>query len=205
MSLSRTFEPFSRYSLSPERYRRRVTRTSAYSIGRLPSELSRTSETSAIPSGWREAEPAKMTSSGLRARTALADCSPRTHNTPSAMLDLPLPFGPTTTTIPGKNSVDVRAAKDLKPTSSRRFRNMADGSKLLALGTESTATLPLRRSFGNRFRPAIPTHDAAVQRRAYARCADAPVVSPRWADRLRCGRRLRRCRRPQVPRNPRCR
>src|SRR5579859_5704619 len=125
MSLSRTFEPFSRYSLSPERYRRRVTRTSAYSIGRLPSVLSRTSETSAIPSGWREAEPAKMTSSGLRARTALADCSPRTHNTPSAMLDLPLPFGPTTTTIPGKNSVDVRAAKDLKPTSSRRFRNKA--------------------------------------------------------------------------------
>src|SRR5919202_3720756 len=122
MSLRRTFEPFSRYSLSPERYSRRVTRTSWYSIGRLRSSLSSTSETSAMPSGCLDADPAKMTSSGLRALTALADCSPSTHSTASLILDLPEPFGPTMTTMPGWSSVEVREAKDLKPTKSRRRR-----------------------------------------------------------------------------------
>src|SRR5260370_643940 len=78
---------------------------------------------SAIPNGWRDADPAKITSSGLRARTAFDDCSPRTHSTLSEILDFPEPFGPTTTTMPGRSSVEVRAAKDLKPTRSRRRRN----------------------------------------------------------------------------------
>src|SRR5439155_4702878 len=122
MSLRRTLEPLSKYSESPDRYSRRVTRTSSYSMGNWPSELSSTSDTSAMPSGCRLAEPAKITSSGLRARTAFGDCSPRTHNTASATFDFPDPFGPTTTTMPGNSSVEVRAAKDLKPTRSRRRR-----------------------------------------------------------------------------------
>src|SRR5438128_2673849 len=92
-------------------------------MGRLPSALSRTNDTSAMPSGCREADPAKITSSGLRALTALADCSPRTHNTASEIFDLPEPLGPTTTTMPGSSSVVVRAANDLNPTRSRRRRN----------------------------------------------------------------------------------
>src|SRR5438309_2914478 len=75
-----------------------------------------------MPSGCLVADPAKITSSGLRARTALADCSPSTHSTASLMLDLPEPFGPTMTTMPGWSSAEVRAAKDLKPTRSRRRR-----------------------------------------------------------------------------------
>src|SRR5260370_28081301 len=126
MSLRRTFEPFSRYSLSPDLYSRRVTRTSSNSMGKLPSELSSSSDTSAIPRGCLLAEPAKITSSGFRARTAFGDCSPSTHNTASATLDLPDPFGPTTTTMPGSSSVAVRAANDLKPTRSRRLRNKGD-------------------------------------------------------------------------------
>src|SRR5262249_11998799 len=98
------------------------------SIGRPPSALSRTSDTSAIPNGCRDAEPAKITSSGLRALTAFADCSPNTHRTPSAILLLPLPLGPTTTTMPGCSSVVVRGAKDLKPERSRRLRNNRPGA-----------------------------------------------------------------------------
>src|SRR5919202_1639527 len=123
MSFSLTLAPLSRYSESPERYRRRVRRTSRKSTGRLLSALSRISDTSAIPSGWREAEPAKITSSGLRARTALADCSPSTQRTASATFDLPEPLGPTISTMPGGSSATVRLANDLKPTNSRRLRN----------------------------------------------------------------------------------
>ena len=52
-----------RYSLSPERYMRRVTATSSNSTGSMWSELSSTSVTSATPTGLRALEPEKMTSS----------------------------------------------------------------------------------------------------------------------------------------------
>ncbi len=52
----------------------------------------------------------------VRAAQALALCSPRTQLTPSRMLDLPQPFGPTTTAMPVPGTVKLRAvAKTLKP------------------------------------------------------------------------------------------
>ena len=41
------------------------------------------------------------------------------------MLDLPEPLGPTMAVIPWPKSKTVRAANDLKPVSSRRFRYTA--------------------------------------------------------------------------------
>ena len=96
--------PFSRYSLLPSRYRRRVTTISsgaaapqgtppgaAPASSALPSNVS---DTSARPAGPRLSEPAKMTSSIARPRRCLADCSPMTQRMASTMFDLPHPFGP---------------------------------------------------------------------------------------------------------------
>src|SRR5947209_13821750 len=46
---------------------------------------------------------------------ASGDCSPSAHRTASVMLDLPDPFGPMITAIPGANSNRVRFGNDLKP------------------------------------------------------------------------------------------
>ena len=78
--------------------------------------------TSARPSGGRPAVPAKMTSSILPPRSALAPCSPSTQAMASTTLDLPEPFGPTTQVIPGSNRSVVAEAKDLKPRRVRVFR-----------------------------------------------------------------------------------
>src|SRR5271170_6759540 len=76
----------------------------------------RVMETSAMPSCLRSRVPAKMTSSILPPRKVLALCSPNTQLTPSRMLDLPQPFGPTTTAIPWPGrETSVRSQKDLKP------------------------------------------------------------------------------------------
>src|SRR3712207_4322027 len=50
-------------------------------------------------------------------RTASGDCSPIAHRTASVTLDLPEPFGPTTTEMPVPKSRRVRSGKDLKPLS----------------------------------------------------------------------------------------
>src|ERR1700729_3095607 len=112
------------YSLSPERNRVRVMVTSARSMGSLPDELSMVRETSARPSCGRDDVPAKMTSSILTERNERGPCAPRTQVTASTTLDLPLPFGPTTTVIPGSNSSTVGSAKDLKPLTLSDFRNI---------------------------------------------------------------------------------
>jgi hypothetical protein len=101
---------------------RRVMETSVYSIGSAPSVLSMVSVTSARPNGARPAVPAKMTSSILPPRSALAPCSPSTHAIASTTLDLPEPFGPTTHVIPGSNRSVVADAKDLKPFTVRVLR-----------------------------------------------------------------------------------
>ncbi len=101
MSRSRTGERFSRYSLWPERDSRRVTTTSWYAIGRVPSELSNTRDTSATFTGRRPVEPWKMTSSIFPPRSRRGDCSPSTQRTASEMFDLPQPFGPTMAVTPG--------------------------------------------------------------------------------------------------------
>src|SRR5579859_4861766 len=64
-----------------------------------------------------------MTSSILEERTVLGPCAPSTQATASTMLDLPLPFGPTTTMTPGSNSRVVVSANDLNPLRVSAFRN----------------------------------------------------------------------------------
>ena len=122
MSSSRQELPLISYSLSPERNIRRVIETSVYSIGRAPSVLSIVSVTSARPSGARPAVPAKITSSILPPRSALAPCSPSTQAMASTTLDLPEPFGPTTQVMPGSSRSVVAEAKDLKPLTVRLLR-----------------------------------------------------------------------------------
>src|SRR4051812_43623855 len=78
--------------------------------------------TSARPSGGRPLVPAKMTSSILPPRNALAPCSPSTQAIASTTLDLPEPFGPTTAVMPGSNRRVVAEAKDLKPLRVSDFR-----------------------------------------------------------------------------------
>lgn len=78
----------------------------------------------ARPSGARPEVPAKMTSSILPPRRALAPCSPITQVNASTTLDLPEPFGPTTQVIPGSNRRVVADAKDLNPLSVRLLRCM---------------------------------------------------------------------------------
>ena len=111
------------YSLSPERNSVRVMVTSVKSIGSRPEALSIVSDTSARPRAGRFGVPAKMTSSILAERTVRGPWAPSTQATASTMLDLPLPFGPTTTVTPGSNSRVVASAKDLKPFRVSDFRN----------------------------------------------------------------------------------
>src|SRR3712207_6469652 len=75
-SRRRTLSPLISYSLSPERYMRRVIDTSAYAIGTAPSVLSIVSVTSALPSAGRPAVPAETTSPLLPPRWVLAACFP---------------------------------------------------------------------------------------------------------------------------------
>ena len=100
-----------------------VMQTSEKSIGSNPAELSIVSETSARPRRARLGVPAKMTSSILEERNVRGPCAPSTQATASTMLDLPDPFGPTTTVTPGSNSRVEVSAKDLKPFSVSDFRN----------------------------------------------------------------------------------
>src|SRR3954467_10140351 len=91
-------------------------------MGRAPSVLSIVRVTSARPSGARPAVPAKITSSILPPRSALAPCSPSTQAIASTTLDLPDPLGPTTQVIPGSSFMVVADAKDLKPLTVRLLR-----------------------------------------------------------------------------------
>src|ERR1700676_4977586 len=80
-------------------------------------------DTSARPSAGRFEVPAKMTSSIFDDRTVRGPCAPSTQATASTTLDLPLPFGPTTTVTPGSKSSVDGSAKDLKPLRVSDFRN----------------------------------------------------------------------------------
>lgn len=72
---------------------RLVTATSSKSTGSgVPSELSSTRSTSAMPTLLRADDPAKMTSSIAWPRRCFALRSPSTHSTASEMFDLPEPF-----------------------------------------------------------------------------------------------------------------
>src|SRR6266511_2877371 len=57
----------------------------------------------------------------------------------STTLDLPDPFGPTTTVTPGSNSSVVGSAKDLNPFSVRAFRSMGSPDYGSGVGRSGTA------------------------------------------------------------------
>ena len=95
-------------------------------MGSAPSALSMVKVTSARPSGGRPEVPAKMTSSILPPRNALAPCSPITQVSASTTLDLPEPFGPTTHVMPGSKRSIVADANDLNPLRVRLLRCTTD-------------------------------------------------------------------------------
>src|SRR6267378_1905759 len=69
-----------------------------------------------MPVGLRSRVPMKITSSMRAPRRLLADCSPKTQEIASEMLDLPQPLGPTMAATPSPwNFSSVRSQKDLKP------------------------------------------------------------------------------------------
>src|SRR5256886_15186865 len=102
-------------------------------MGSVPSELSKTRETSATFTGRRPVEPWKITSSILPPRSRRGDCSPSTQRTASEMLDLPHPLGPTIAVTPASNGSSTVPANDLKPDSSSRLSLMPGGLSRLGL------------------------------------------------------------------------
>jgi hypothetical protein len=112
-----------KYSLSPERYSRRLIAISGTSRARRPFSFDMVSVTSAMFSALRVSVPLKMMSSIDSARSERADCSPTTHLIASTTLDLPQPLGPSRAEIPSENSTFALSAKLLKPNISRLFRN----------------------------------------------------------------------------------
>src|SRR5262249_2388131 len=121
-SVRRQRAPFSWYPPSPARSRRRTIEISLSGTSTAPSELSSTISTSALVRACTPRPPPKITSCIDCPRTASGDCSPITHRTASVMLDLPDPFGPTTTLTPGPKSRRVRSGKDLTPLKLSDFR-----------------------------------------------------------------------------------
>src|SRR5690349_17495230 len=93
-----------------------------------------------MPCAERFSDPAKMTSSDFRLRSA-RPCSPSDQRSASARLLLPEPLGPTTALIPGPNSTTVRSANDLKPWS-RRARSRAGA--FIAAAARAAASSSLR-------------------------------------------------------------
>src|SRR6185312_9820735 len=116
-SVSLLRAPFRRYPPSPPRSRRRTIEISESGRSTVPSELSRTISTSAALRACTPRPPPKITSCIDCPRTASGDCSPIAHSTASVTLDLPEPFGPTTTLTPSPKSRRVRSGNDLKPFS----------------------------------------------------------------------------------------
>src|SRR5262245_24722694 len=138
MSRSRQGTRLMRYSDSPERKYRRVTRISlaCCSAGGSPpdspcssvgakassaSSLDSSKDTSAMPRGPVSALPLQMTSSMASPRRCLALCSPMTQRIASTMFDFPQPFGPTIPVMPSGSSRTVRSMNDLNPLSSSRL------------------------------------------------------------------------------------
>ena len=135
MSSSRHGRPPSRYSLSPERNTERLISISDAGTGMRPALLSMTNFTSAMPRAGREGLPAKMTSAIWPPRSTLGPCSPRTQAIASATLDLPDPFGPTMTLMPGVNSSVVLSANDLNPRMVRDRRNTLERNGIGGTGS----------------------------------------------------------------------
>ena len=81
----------------------------------MPSALSKTISTEALPTGLRPVAPLKITSVMSLPRKCFADISPITQRTASMILDLPQPLGPTTPIRLDGNCTVVGSTKDLNP------------------------------------------------------------------------------------------
>src|ERR1700691_688953 len=114
-STRRARAPLRRYSPSPERSKRRTIEISLNGKSTVSSELSSTISTSAALRACTPRPPPKITSCIDWPLIASGDCSPIAQSSASVTLDLPEPFGPTTTLTPGPKSSLVRSGKDLKP------------------------------------------------------------------------------------------
>ncbi len=165
MSSSRQETLLMAYSDSPVRNSVRVSVTSLNSMGSSPSVLSIVNDTSARPSAFFAAVPAKMTSSIFWERTAVGAWAPSTHAMASTTFDLPLPFGPTTTVMPGSSVSSAGSANDLKPlmfSALRNTRSLAiqpvDARPSLVSGAE-----PKREGRRGRTRSAASTQTCVLQ------------------------------------------
>ena len=78
----------------------------------------------AVPTGFRDDEPLKITSAIESPRKCLADDSPITQRIASMTLDLPQPLGPTMPTRLLGKYTEVGSTKDLKPASFILLRRM---------------------------------------------------------------------------------
>ena len=146
ISLRRQGVLFSRYSLSPERKRRRVIITSLYSWGRIFRVLSMVRETSAMPSGFCLSVPLKMTSSICSLRKRVGFCSPSTQRIASTMLVLPQPLGPTIPVMPPPNFKSNFVGKDLKPKISSCVRNIFLTPRIVTISVLVKYVIGLPRS-----------------------------------------------------------
>src|SRR2546425_6358804 len=130
-------------------------------MGRLPSELSKTSETSATFTGRRPVDPWKITSSILPPRSSRGDCSPSTQRTASEMLDFPHPFGPTIAVTPSSKGSSTEPANDLKPDSSSLLSLMGFPPPCGGEGSRARGGEPHERS---------EEHTSELQSLAYLVC-----------------------------------
>ena len=101
-----------------------MTTHSGLPSGLLPLRPLTLRFTSAMPVGWRDWLPLKITSSIDAPRRLFALCSPRTQEMASEMLLLPQPLGPTMPVTPPWNASSCLSQKDLKPTISTRSRRI---------------------------------------------------------------------------------
>src|SRR4051794_7699517 len=127
-----------------------------------------------MPSAERFSEPAKITSSDLRLRSA-RPCSPSDQRRASARLLLPEPFGPTTALIPGPNSTTVRSANDLNPCR-RRARSRAGALTTGSRSAHGRGWIVARRGGGG------PRLVRSIARLLGSERLDGPLRSGRLGD-----------------------
>lgn len=82
----------------------------------------------AVPTGFRDDDPLKITSAIESPRKCFADISPMTQRTASMTFDLPQPLGPTMPTRFVGNWKAVGSTKDLKPESLILLSRICDDS-----------------------------------------------------------------------------
>ena len=108
-----------------------MTESSLRGTPTRPSLLSSTSSTSHTPLAACSSEPAKSTSCPVCARSWLGGCEAMAHCSASAMLDLPEPFGPTTTETPPSKRSSSGSAERLEAA-------QADGAQVHSRPSPST-------------------------------------------------------------------